>query len=603
MIPLALAGCRAWLHPATGDRAVLICPPWGFEALCAHRGLEILADALAARGLPCLRLDYPGTGESLDLEAGADWLEASLDAIAAAARALAQLTGARELAMLGTRLGALLAAEAAHRLASVASLALLAPPTSGRAHVRELEAWARLGGSGPGDHGSGPSEDGGVLIAGFVLDAPTADRLRPLDPLRRPPPVARALVFDRADNRSGAVPWAAWTNAGIATERAPFHGLAEWLRDPLFSDVPRAVFDRLVDWLCGEPTTIRQGSAPPMPSTEDARLVGSSFLEEPVRFGTGGRLTGTFALPRDRPSAVERPTLLLLNAGAIPRVGPGRSTVELARGLAGRGFASLRIDLGGIGDSDPPPGCERLDIYHRSRLEEIAAALDLLEGRGFRGVVAAGLCSGAFLAFHSALRDVRIKGLALFNLPRFRWRKFDPRLYLPTRVLLTRLAQPEIRGRPEEAIATLRVLAERFGTRLHAYLPASWARALAACSRPARWLATLERRGVPVLALFSEADPGLASFDRLAAGRRGRLRGGALRVEVLAGANHTLSDPAARARVATCLADWLDEHWPVAATERRGQEGTAATASPLAWLARRLRPMAGAEAGAGSLRG
>lgn len=604
MIPLAVAGCRAWFHPARAGRAVLICPPWGFEALCARRGLKVLADALAARGLPCLRLDYPGTAESLDPEPGSDLLEAWLDAIGAGARALAGLTGASELALIGTRLGALLAAEAAHRLAHLAALALLAPPASGRAYVRELEAWARLAGGEPGDHGSGRTEDGGLLVGGFLLDARTVDRMRRLDPFGRPPPVARALVLERPDTRSGVAAGAIWKDAGIALDRGPFTGLNEWLRDPLYSELPRAVFEELVDWLAADRTTVRRGSAAPMPSAADARLAGPTFVEEPVRFGPGGRLGGTLAMPRDRPSAAERPALLLLNAGAIPRVGPGRSTVELARALAGRGFVSLRIDLGGIGDSDPPPGCARLEIYRRSQLQEIAAAIDLLERRGVRAVVVAGLCSGAFLAFHAALRDPRITGLALFNLPRLRWRSFAPQLYLPTRALLARLALGEICKRPGETIATLRVLAERLGARAHALLPVRWARALAARSRPARWLAALERRGVAVLALFSEGDPGLASFAPLVEGRRGDLRGGRLRVEVLAGANHTLSDLHARRRVAALLCGWLEEHWPLAsATERRRQEGTAASASPLAGPARRLGPIAGAQAGAGSLRG
>ncbi|MDW8371527.1 MAG: alpha/beta fold hydrolase, partial [Geminicoccaceae bacterium] len=553
MIPLAVAGCRAWFHPARGGRAVLICPPWGFEALCAQRGLKILADLLAARGLPCLRLDYPGTAESLDPEPGSDLLEAWLGAIEAAARALTRLAGASELALIGTRLGALLAAEAAHRLANVATLVLLAPPSSGRAYVRELEAWARLAGGGPGDHGSGRTEEGGLLIGGFVLDTRTVDRMRRLDPLGRPPPVARALVLERPDARRAAVACAVWKDAGIALERAPFTGLEDWLRDPLYSDVPRPVFGDLVERLAADPRMVPRGPAPPLPFAADARLTGPTFIEEPVRFGAEARLTGVLALPRDRPSGAMPPALLLLNAGAVPRVGPGRSAVELARALAGRGFASLRIDLGGIGDSDPPPGCERLEIYRRSQLEEVAAAIDLLERHGMRQVVVAGLCSGAFLAFHAALRDPRIAGLVLLNLPRLRWRSFAPQLYLPTRALLARLALREICNRPGETIATLRVLAERLGARAHALLPVRWARALAARSRPARWLASLERRGVAVLALFSEGDPGLASVAPLVEGRRGDPRGGRLRVEVLAGANHTLSDPSARPRVAALL--------------------------------------------------
>src|SRR4051812_34012890 len=58
----------AWLHrPEAGPPAghgVILCPPVGHEQLHAHRSLRHLADALAAAGLPVLRFDYAGTGDS-----------------------------------------------------------------------------------------------------------------------------------------------------------------------------------------------------------------------------------------------------------------------------------------------------------------------------------------------------------------------------------------------------------------------------------------------------------------------------------------------------------------------------------------------------------
>src|SRR5947209_7721960 len=58
----------AWLHRPEGtppsDHAVVICPPVGHEQVHSHRALRHLADASARCGLPTLRLDYDGTGDS-----------------------------------------------------------------------------------------------------------------------------------------------------------------------------------------------------------------------------------------------------------------------------------------------------------------------------------------------------------------------------------------------------------------------------------------------------------------------------------------------------------------------------------------------------------
>src|SRR6267378_4565458 len=57
-----------WLHaPAAASRPALglvICNPFGNEAICAHRSLRHLAERAADAGIPALRFDYDGTGDS-----------------------------------------------------------------------------------------------------------------------------------------------------------------------------------------------------------------------------------------------------------------------------------------------------------------------------------------------------------------------------------------------------------------------------------------------------------------------------------------------------------------------------------------------------------
>src|SRR5580693_8582106 len=65
-----------WFHaPAahtTVDVGLVICKPFGYEALCSHRGLRAFAEAAAALGVPALRVDYLGTGDSAEIDSQAD---------------------------------------------------------------------------------------------------------------------------------------------------------------------------------------------------------------------------------------------------------------------------------------------------------------------------------------------------------------------------------------------------------------------------------------------------------------------------------------------------------------------------------------------------
>src|SRR5215207_7942519 len=61
--------CVGWLHIPPADVRVretglVLCNPFGHEAICAYRSLRHFAHALAAQGIPSLRFDYDGTGNS-----------------------------------------------------------------------------------------------------------------------------------------------------------------------------------------------------------------------------------------------------------------------------------------------------------------------------------------------------------------------------------------------------------------------------------------------------------------------------------------------------------------------------------------------------------
>ncbi|BCX17344.1 MAG: alpha/beta hydrolase [Geminicoccaceae bacterium] len=562
MIPLAARDWLGWLHPASGGRGVVLCPPWGFEALCVRRSFVELADALAAAGLPTLRLDLPGTGDALDPPPGTSLVGRWIEALLEAARLLRERSGAREVAFVGLRLGALLAAEAGGRTSGVACLALLAPPPSGRTYVRELRALARLAPGGPTDHGSAVGAEG-IVAGGFALDAAALAELGRLDPLAaRRPPAPRVLLFARPDGPPLAGALAAWVAAGARLEAEPFRGWSELMRDPLLATPPREAFARLVRFVAEGAPSAGRTSVALAPLPKEAVLVSEGFVERTLRFGPEKRLVGTLTEPSPPRVAAERPALLILNTGATPRCGPGRVAVDLARTLAADGIRSLRIDLGGLGDSGAEPGANGVDIYRRGALAEVRAALDLLADRGAGRVVATGVCSGAFMAFHAALGDPRIVGAVLVNLPRFAWRPFHPVVFLPTRTLLALLVRPTswseaLAGRGE-LLPAARVLIERIGGKLAGALPAPLRRLATLVSTPGRSLRALVDRGVRLLFLYGADDPSSAARDRLVGLAREPRFAGKVEVRVVEGAGHTFSDPASRRLLSELLRRQLD---------------------------------------------
>ena len=109
---------------------------------------------------------------------------------------------------------------------------------------------------------------------------------------------------------------------------------------------------------------------------------------------------------------------ILLNAGALRRIGPGRLWVELARDWAARGVPTLRIDLEGLGDSDgdSTPYADTAALYTLELVEQVIAAIDELEARGLGPrFVLTGLCAGAYWSFHAALDDPRVVAAFLLN--------------------------------------------------------------------------------------------------------------------------------------------------------------------------------------------
>ncbi|WP_243040981.1 alpha/beta fold hydrolase [Dyella sedimenti] len=87
-----------------GGRAVLLCAPLGQDYIRCHRLYRQLATALAAQGMPVLRFDYYGCGDSAGDSTQVDWRRCLSDTLAAAGE-LRRRSGAERVLAFGARLG------------------------------------------------------------------------------------------------------------------------------------------------------------------------------------------------------------------------------------------------------------------------------------------------------------------------------------------------------------------------------------------------------------------------------------------------------------------------------------------------------------------
>jgi alpha-beta hydrolase superfamily lysophospholipase len=135
-----------WVHIPSSPRdpcvGLVLCSPFGYEEVSAHRALRSLATDVANAGMPVLRYDHAGTGDSAGDAFCPELPRAWLEGIRAAMESLGTLTGVRRFALAGVRLGATLALCAADTDPAVCGVLALAPVVNLSSYLRELRALA-----------------------------------------------------------------------------------------------------------------------------------------------------------------------------------------------------------------------------------------------------------------------------------------------------------------------------------------------------------------------------------------------------------------------------------------------------------------------------
>jgi alpha-beta hydrolase superfamily lysophospholipase len=582
-----------WLHRGAADKSadlgLVVCKPFGYESVCAHRSVRAFAEASSALGIPTLRFDYAGTGDSSELDLEADQLAVWVQDIVAAVAELRRVTGVERVCLLGFRLGALLATLAAERCKAVCGVVLIAPIVSGKRYLRELRTTrlaAALGTEEPEpSRAAGTMAAPGVIeVGGFVFSAATIEALALVDlKPANAAPCAEILVIDGI-RMPGARAWVEeLSKNGARATHLALPGLIEMLMTaPQFATIPRAMISAMCDWLV--PVRNASPPAPERAAAEDFSAVPMTQLmklpatgvaqrgpvtERPLFLPSQALLFGILTEPGQE--EMRRRAVILVNAGADYHIGASGIYVALARRWARRGYMVLRMDLAGLGDSGTRPGVKDNDIFPPAALDDIRTAIDWLRSRhGVTDVTLGGVCSGAYHALRGAVCGLAVDRVLMVNPETFFW---DDSMSIHDMQLAELVREPKVyRDKLISASAWKKLLLGRVNVGY--ILTLCFRRVLLALEsnfrNSARRLhirlphdlgAELEevgKRGISLVFVFARGEPGIELL-KLQGGMSLNRLGERCRMHIIDGADHVFSKLESRKQLADVLSNELFE--------------------------------------------
>jgi alpha-beta hydrolase superfamily lysophospholipase len=598
-----------WIHypsrgPMRSRTGLVVCKPFGYEGICAHRSMRAIAEATAELGIPALLFDYQGTGDSAEICAQADQIAVWIQDVVLAIEEIKRISGVERVCLLGTRLGGLLAIEAARQSSSVDSVILIEPVVSGVRYLREIRRVrlaASLSSGQPLE--SANSKEDAIDVSGYPLFSKTVNTLSGIDLMKlEAPPAPRALVIDRTDLPSARQWCDAMFSKGADIEYVKLPGFLEMIMTPAESaTIPTAMIEKIREWLpraAGNPSVEASfGRESPdaqkrascdsfmlIPHEEGQSGPAAPLAERALRFGPDRMLFGVITEPPV--GELRKRAVIFLNTGAVHHVGLNRMSVALSRRWARRGYLSLRMDLAGIGDSETRPGRPLHEVFPPTAIEEIRAAIELVRtGPGISDVTLVGTCSGATLALRAAIAGLPVNRIFLVNPMIFFWKKsvsnsdirriseavknpigYRQRIFsaLHWKRLLTGQVQLGVVPRVylHRLLLGVRSTVREIARRVRVHLPGDigWE------------LESIAARGVKIVFIFARDEPGIDLLNIEAGSSLSRL-GDRCHVRIIEGGDHAFSEQASRSTLENLLSEELfarREVEPLPTTESKG---------------------------------
>jgi alpha/beta superfamily hydrolase len=414
-------------------RGVVFCGPLGHDDIGTYRPLRTLASRLADVGIPSLRFDWPGAGDSGDSAIG----ESTHDLLAATPAAIAELRAradVEDVVVVAARIGALFGLLGALDDPGVSGVALLGPQLSGRAYLRELRLFQAMAVEALSEppHPVEPLPAGAVEASGYLIAAPDVKWLQATDLTGVDLSALegrRAFVGVAQADRGADRLVERLSESRVHVSHVHLPELSHVWDSANVSVMPPTCSSAVVDWVDADRPRPSRGASHRVAGRRSEPLTLGGAISEQTHLVDGPR--GRLLVVTCEPSTAHQAGtwIVFLNAGKVRRCGPNRLATTMARRWARRGVPSLRVDLHGIGDSDGDDlNDEIYGPYDASWFTQPEFSDDLrsilswlAEARSAAAFAFIGLCSGAMLAFQEALANERVVAAGLLNPRIFFW--------------------------------------------------------------------------------------------------------------------------------------------------------------------------------------
>lgn len=296
----------------------------------------------------------------------------------------------------------------------------------------------------------------------------------------------------------------------------------------------------------------------------DTMVVATSADETPVFFPAAGQeLFGIFTRPTAEPNGQ---AIILLSGGSwVSSPGRNRIWARIARAQAARGYATMRFDYRGVGDSSGVLTEFKID---EPLTEDVVGALAWVRSQQVSEFVLIGTCFGGRTALAMAKDIPGIRGVVLLGSPVRDFQSGYGLATLPPSWYLKKAAS-------RSAVAGLFDPRKR-----QVYLELMQKKVRRALGRADRDAGGSQRRGfhwvspvviaqlnslvdlrVPVLFVYGTQDPFLHELERGREGALGKVlrrAGDLITIEVLEGKVHGLTTGTVQEQVMQCTQRWLE---------------------------------------------
>lgn len=138
-------------------------------------------------------------------------------------------------------------------------------------------------------------------------------------------------------------------------------------------------------------------------------------MEQILKIQSGPiKLVATLHIPEDKLRSGKVPLVIICHGFVGSRIGVNRLFVKASRNFAAQGFAVLRFDFEGCGESPGEYGSYSLERFIQQTMDVIdfGASLEFVDQNQ---IVLLGHSLGGAVALHTAVRDKRIKKLAMWS--------------------------------------------------------------------------------------------------------------------------------------------------------------------------------------------